>query len=108
MKQLRAFLVLLALCALATGVFSPVLAGPKAQAVPKVGFCPSGYSTSGNYCKPSSNARYALVKVGFCPSGYSTSGDYCLANSSTGRHALPKDGFCPSGYSTSGDYCLAN
>ena len=49
-------------------------------ALPKVGSCPSGYSTSGDYCKPGSSARYAVVKTGSCPSGYSTSGDYCLAN----------------------------
>jgi hypothetical protein len=82
-------------------------AEPAAVPVPKVGSCPSGYSTSGNYCKPSGGARFALPKVGSCPSGYSTSGDYCLAGSNA-RHAIPKSGSCPSGYSTSGDYCLSS
>jgi hypothetical protein len=80
-----------------------------AQAVPlqKQGACPSGYSQSGNYCNPSSNARFAVPKARTCPSGYSTSGNYCLAGSNA-KHALPKAGSCPSGYSTSGDYCLSS
>ena len=85
----------------------PARAEPAAAPVPKVGSCPSGYSTSGNYCTPGSSARFALPKVGACPSGYSTSGDYCLAGSNA-RLALPKAGSCPSGYSTSGDYCLSS
>jgi hypothetical protein len=80
-----------------------------AQALPKVGTCPSGYYTSGGACVPSSSdPRPALPKVGTCPSGYYTSGDYCLASSGNARHAFPKTGSCPSGYYTSGDYCLAS
>jgi len=52
-------------------------------------------------------APAAVPKVGSCPSGYSTSGDYCLAISDSSKHALPKTGSCPSGHSTSGDYCLS-
>lgn len=78
-----------------------------AQAVPKVGTCPSGYHTSGGACIPSSgNSRPALPKVGSCPSGYHSSGDYCLG-SETARHAIPKTGSCPSGYHASGAYCLS-
>ena len=73
----------------------------------KRGSCPSGFSTSGNYCTPSSNARFAVEKVGSCPSGYSTSGSYCLA-SANAKYAVPKAGNCPAGYSTSGDYCLSS
>ena len=51
-------------------------ASPKASPVQKVGSCPSGYSTSGAYCNPSSSARFAVIKTGSCPSGYSTSGAY--------------------------------
>jgi hypothetical protein len=86
---------------------APARAEPAAAPVPKVGACPSGYSTSGNYCAPGSSARFALPKVGACPRGYSTSGSYCLAGANA-RHALPKSGSCPSGYSTSGDYCLSS
>ena len=80
-------------------------ADPAPQPLPKTGSCPSGYSTSGGYCAPSTNARFAVPKIGSCPSGYSTSGDYCLAGKGA-RLAVPKSGPCPSGYSTSGDYCL--
>ena len=64
---------------------SACFATPSAQALPKTGSCPSGYSTSGyatsgNYCLAGSEARHAVQKVGSCPSGYSTSGDYCLKN----------------------------
>lgn len=87
-------------------VSTPVMA-LQAQALPKNGSCPSGYSTSGNYCNPGSNARFAIQKTGSCPSGYSTSGNYCLAGSNA-RYAIPKSGSCPSGHSTSGKYCLKN
>ena len=49
-----------------------------------------------------------VAKVGSCPSGYSTSGEYCLAGSGTTRLAVPKGGSCPSGFSTSGAYCLSH
>jgi hypothetical protein len=87
---------------------APALAGPTAVAVQKVGSCPSGYSTSGDYCNPGASARYAVEKVGSCPSEYSTSGAYCLASSDNSRHAMAKTGSCPSGYSTSGAYCLSS
>lgn len=79
-----------------------------AVAVPllKSGSCPSGYSTSGNYCAPSKNATFAVEKRGSCPSGYSTSGNYCLA-SKNAKLAVHKMGSCPSGYSSSGAYCLS-
>jgi hypothetical protein len=87
-----------------------LLADPAyAQAVPKVGTCPSGYHTSGSACVPNSQERAvrpALPKVGSCPSGYHTSGDYCLGYEGA-RHAIPKNGACPSGYHSSGAYCLS-
>ena len=55
-------------------------AEPAAAPVPKVGACPSGYSTSGAYCLAGAGARHAVPKTGSCPSGYSTSGDYCLSS----------------------------
>jgi len=78
-----------------------------AQAVPKVGTCPSGYHTSGAACVPQLDAGPAPPRVGSCPSGYHTSGDYCLG-SREARHAIPKTGACPSGYFTSGAYCLSS
>ena len=78
------------------------------QPLVKQGSCPSGYSQSGNYCNPSSNARFAVLKVGSCPSGYSQSGNYCLASGANSRLAVPKVGSCPSGFSQSGDYCLSS
>lgn len=73
----------------------------------KNGYCPSAYTTSGNYCQPGSGARYALPKHGNCPSGYKTSGNYCLAGN-TARYAISKVGGCPSGYTTNGRYCLSS
>jgi len=104
----RVLPMLLVLVAAVMSVSALALAGPAAQSVAKKGSCPSGYSTSGAYCKPNSGARFAVAKVGSCPSGYSTSGDYCLANADSSRHAVPRSSSCPSGYSTSGDYCLAH
>ena len=64
---------------LSTPAFACRTPAPPAHALSKVGSCPSGYSTSGKYCKPSrSSARFAIQKVGSCASGYSTSGAYCL------------------------------
>lgn len=89
---------LLPLAALAQSIPAP-------QPVVKLGTCPSGYRTSGAYCLPGTNARFALEKRGSCPSGYTTSGAYCLAGSQA-RPAIPRVGGCPSGWSSSGDYCL--
>ena len=62
-------------------IFSTLaFASPTATTVTKNGSCPSGYSSSGNYCKPNSGARFAIEKNGSCPSGYSSSGRM-LANS---------------------------
>ncbi|WP_295405352.1 hypothetical protein [uncultured Thiocystis sp.] len=78
------------------------------QPLAKVGPCPGGYTTSGNYCAPGQQARFALEKRGTCPSGYATSGTYCLAGQAA-RPAVPKSGAaCPAGWSTSGVYCLRN
>ena len=100
-----------ALLAVALGLLLALQAGAamalQPQPLAKHGSCPSGYSQSGSYCTPSSNANFAVRKVGSCPSGYSQSGDYCLAGSNA-RLAVPKQGSCPSGYSQSGDYCLSS
>jgi hypothetical protein len=78
----------------------------QAQPIPKTGNCPSGYSTSGGYCKPGRYARFAIEKRGSCASGYSTSGDYCLAGINA-KLAIHKEGNCPSGWTASGNYCLS-
>lgn len=78
----------------------------QAQPILKTGNCPSGYSTSGGYCKPGRYARFAIEKRGSCASGYSSSGDYCLAGN-TAKLTIHKEGSCPSGWSTSGNYCLS-
>jgi hypothetical protein len=47
--------------------------------IPRTGkWCPSGYTPDGNYCRPSSNAKEAIVKIGqWCPRGYAPDEDYC-------------------------------
>ncbi len=79
----------------------------QAQPIAKTGACPLGYATSGSYCKPGSNARFAIEKRGSCASGYSTSGGYCLAGNSA-KPAIHKQGSCPSGWTASGNYCLSS
>jgi hypothetical protein len=92
---------LIPLVSLADGSMTP-------QPMIKLGTCPSGYSTSGQYCMPRPQARLALERRGQCPTGYGSSGAYCLATPQA-RPAVPKIGSsCPSGWSTSGDYCLQN
>jgi len=78
------------------------------QPVLKHGNCPASYNTSGSYCVPSANARFAVLKVGNCPSSYNTSGDYCVASSNDAKLAIPKHGSCPGGYNTNGDYCVSS
>lgn len=81
---------------------------PAAQALARDGSCPSGYSSSGNYCVPGSGARFALARNGgSCPSGYFSSGNYCVASSATSKHAMPRSGSCPSGYFASSDFCVS-
>ena len=82
MKQraLHATAVAAAVACLLSGMATELLAQPAAVALPKVGSCPSGYSTSGDYCLANQGARHAMPKTGSCPSGYSTSGDYCLSS----------------------------
>jgi hypothetical protein len=47
--------------------------------IPKVGSCPVGYRTSGNYCIPlESTDKEVIIKLESCPSGYRTSGNYCI------------------------------
>lgn len=79
----------------------------EANPVRKVGACPTGYQTSGGFCRPGRTALGALEKIGPCPSGYQTSGAYCLAGPRA-RRAIAKSGACPAGHATSGAYCLAN
>ena len=49
-----------------------------------------------------------LVRVGSCPLGYYTSGNYCVPSpSSLTRPAIERDGpSCPLGYYRSGNYCI--
>jgi len=98
---------------IASGVLlsaSAVLAQQPVQPLPKVGGCPLGYTSSGNYCVPSSsgNTRGAIEKTGnSCPLGFYSSGNYCLSGPSNDREAIQKTGkSCPLGWFSSGSYCL--
>ena len=80
--------------------------------LPKVGWCPLGYYTSGNYCVPSSggNVKGAIEKSdNSCPLGFYASGGYCLSSPSNEREAIHKSGnSCPLGWFSSGSYCVKN
>lgn len=86
------------------------LAQQPAQPLPRLGSCPLGYISSGDYCIPSSSgtARGAIERVGSsCPLGFYASGDYCISSPNNERQAIPKSGrSCPLGWYSSGDYCL--
>lgn len=104
---LRSALVVIALFVLlesayAEGPPQPLPRGPNQQ-------CPSGYYSSGSYCKPfDEKSKYAVPreKEMHCPSGYYASGNACLAFDRKSRDAIPRVGQCPSGWYSSGDYCL--
>ena len=76
--------------------------------LPRLGGCPSDYSSWDSYCIPSRSARGALERIGaYCPVGFETSGAYCVAFPN-GREAIGKVGYsCPPGWETSGAYCLS-
>lgn len=101
-------MIRLALILLALHPAASAHAAPPAQALERDGSCPSGYYTSGNYCVPGTNARFAVHRRGSCPSGYYTSGNYCVASSDKSGTAIHRSGSCPSGYYTSGNYCVSN
>ena len=75
------------------------------NAVQKIGSCPSGWNTSGNYCVAGSYAKALILKFGSCPSGWNTSGNYCVAGSYA-KGVIFRYGSCPSGWNTSGNYCV--
>lgn len=80
-------------------------------ALPRIGSCPSSYGSDGNYCIPSTGARFAIVKVAgsSCPSNYGSDGNYCVASGSSARMVIPKSGgSCPSSYSNEGAYCVSS
>ncbi len=55
------------------------LADDDQQPIPKVGSCPVGYRTSGDYCIPlESTDKEVIIKLESCPPGYRTSGNYCI------------------------------
>jgi hypothetical protein len=59
---------------------APVAAAEDDQPpIPKVGSCPVGYRTSGDYCIPlESTDKEVIIKAKTCPRGYRTSGNYCI------------------------------
>ena len=92
--------------ALTSGVVAN--ATPIPQPLVRESSCPSGYYSSGAYCVPSNNAKFAIERLGSCPSGYYSSGNYCVASSNDSKFAIPRINSCPSGYYSSGNYCVSN
>lgn len=74
--------------------------------VNRVGVCPIGYTTSGEFCVPKDNAGIALPKVGACPTGYVASGYYCIGKQES-KEAILRSDRCPSGWVYKGNYCQA-
>ncbi len=83
-------------------------ATPTPQPLVRDDSCPNGYQSSGAYCIPSSNAKFAIKRLGSCPSGYYTSGNYCVASFTNSKLAIPRINSCPSGYYSSGNYCISS
>ena len=48
------------------------------ETIEKIGECPPGWHTSGNYCVPGKYAKYVIEKKGECPVGWTTAGKYCV------------------------------
>jgi hypothetical protein len=101
-----------ALALLSVVATSSALAQQPVRPLPKVGGCPVGYYSSGDYCVPSKsgNSRGAIEKVGNgCPVGFYASGHYCLSSPSNEREAMEKLGNnCPMGWYSSGSSCVTN
>jgi hypothetical protein len=98
-------LFVIAISVLSTG---SAIAQQPLRPLPKVGSCPLGYYSSGNYCAPSSggNTRGAIEKSGSCPLGFYSSGNYCVSSPSNNRQVIEKSGqSCPLGWTSSGNYC---
>ncbi len=109
MTRLIAVLLLSAATAAPT-VTSAALAQQPLRPLPRLGGCPLGYYSSGDYCVPSAggNPRGAIEKVGSgCPLGFYSSGNYCVSSPSNERETIQKSGKgCPLGWFSSGDYCV--
>ncbi len=109
-NQLLAALLITA-AATAAGAMGPAdLAQQPVRPLQKLGSCPLGYYSSGDYCVPSSggNSRGAIEKVGSgCPLGFYSSGNYCVSSPSNDREVIQKTGRgCPLGWYSTGDYCV--
>lgn len=102
------FALLLNLAALALA--GSALAQQPVQPLPKLGGCPLGYTSSGDYCVPgrSGTSRGAIQKSGGgCPLGFYSSGNYCVSSPNNTREAIQKTGSsCPLGWFSSGSYCV--
>ena len=72
--------LMLCLSAAAMAGGGAALAQQPVRPLPKVGGCPLGFYSSGNYCISSpSNEREAIQKTGkSCPLGWFSSGSYCV------------------------------
>ena len=106
----KSFLLVMSCSALlAATAWASCKPAPPPSTVAKVGSCPNGYTSDGNYCRPHSNSSmFVILKDGSCPNGYTSDGSYCRAHSKDSCLVIPKSGSCPNGFTSDGNYCRAH
>lgn len=70
----------------------------------------ASHAQASSYCLPDRQGREAIPRKGFCPSGFHAEGDCCRAYRAQTKRALPRvEGKpCPVGtYASGSSYCVS-